>query len=309
MTGVSQTLDFWMRQLDFLNADNPAVAIGIIKEIRDTSGYPVFTPAEINDYIKKIDGIAPVTLSSGPTPTLVEVLAPVKTPEDLPSLIDKLDNPIITHEGQHPPLFYVEQSAMKTLKEAWDAAQNNNLDIGLALVNVNAGRFTDYILPVRQQIARSLIEKKLTTLSSVQPNADESLDSYIERVLNALYSKKDYTALKSAIDTCLKGTTPYTSISKAYDRDLKAIEKYLTIQYYLDAGDIVAAVELCREVMELSELRFSIIDDCSKILAKIKQEHPDIVASADLIQVNDLRKIRISLDTLNTNIQMRKQNR
>lgn len=292
LAGVASTLENWANFLDFRAAGNAAAANDILRRLSsDTSQVPIMTFPDIQEHFIQGEG-ANLTMRDA----LERVLGPVKTPDDLPGALDRIQRLGGALSGSQIQTLQFEKAKIQMLQEAWASFKNGDEDGAVKLIDKvgRSGGLEDanpYYERIKAGMVEPIVISRLKKWTDLQPTSHEDPARFVERVLDALYEKGDYPAISEVMGLG-EQLLRISARNPTLIQDRAMIDRYLAAQRFESVGDNLSAVTEYRNVLGGTGGKFAPTKQSGEALQRLREKHPDVFKDYEGAVLVELRALR-----------------
>jgi hypothetical protein len=286
LQGLVHTLSGWTAYLDFHNAGDGKHANESLRKLTaDSAGFPVLGLKEIEERIVETDAQIDVQTA------LEKVFASVKSPDDLPVALERLQGYARNPQSLQLSSLGGETDHVRAYIDAWKAAQSGDTAAAMATLNRSFGGLEyaqRYYSPLKAQIEAHIVKAKMPAWTKLAQNIDESTQAYLGRVLDDLKARNEWATILEVATFANQVDRSSSTLSSA---NRQAIEQFLAGQRFEKIGDGLAAVTSYRIAVGLPAGKYSPIDSATEALKGLQAKYPEAFKSYDGVVLEQLRAL------------------
>jgi|GEM_PF-2786433 len=303
LTGTATFLSTWATYLDSRDAGQATRANEVLRGLRTNgSVFPVLTDEEIGERFVK-----DVATSLDPRTALVKVFEGVKTPDDLPAAIARLEAYASNPMNPELRILRNEMEQITAIQKAWEALKTGDeksvLEPLARVANTRDCNVTAlYYDALNGQILREVVKRRAEAWTKLSQASDESSIRFLARILNELLVSHDYAKIAEVMK--FSDQIPRSAYASSFWKERAALEQFFAAQRFESAGDIVSAVTNYRLVVGLPMGQYVPTVKAQEALTTLQEKYPEIFRNFEGAVFSELRSVRQEL----MNLQTRSQN-
>jgi len=291
LEGVAAALSNWTNYLDFRDAGNVKRANEVLRNLTNNdSQYPVLTASQINKSFLTDTSSAPNARTA-----FAQVFAGLKTPEDLPGAIERLQNIAALPDNMELNMLRNEQKRLDNLLQAWEAVKRgDDAAASKILERMQQGGGMEeaqaYYDSLKSQILGRVIQNKAPAWTKLTLNPGEEPAAFFGRVLDELNAKGDYPTMIEVMKYADQINRPPGN--GGYTKDRMVLDQFLAGQRFENVGDVQAAVTNYRLVVGSPMSKYIPTGRAEESLKKLYEKNPEAFKNNDSALTEEIRALR-----------------
>ena len=277
--GLAFTVRYWVRYYDFKAAGNATQANAQLKNIAQSSTFPIITKRTIDQ------AYLPLPLDPNKSNFNATIMKGVESIDDIPKALKKIKElaPIAQKNSSTATKLNALKRQLTNLTNASENINNGDGDLALSILRdrdlrSNSSQFK--FDPIICELEHAYLKKKNLIPSDIKLAEHESAQLFLSKIFTRDLIDKNYEkALKTAARMDL--FIEREPLPKNFREELSALESYVTGIKMEESQDFLTALTYYRRCASTRKAINAPTEAAQKAIARIAKEHPDIMTNTE----------------------------